>query len=296
MSIPSHQLDAFLAVVRTGSFTRAAEGLHVTQPALSHRIRELETRLATRVLIRRTTGVELTETGRRLFRYCQTREGLEQEVLAEILPARGESGFVTVAAFSSVARSCVLPALAPAIRSRSGLRFRLRVAEVAELPELLDRGEADMVVTYEPFVRDGLEVAALGSEVNVLVESTLEHATRDVHLDHGPDDHFTEGFYDRTGGFVPPLKRSYLHDIYGVLDGASAGLGRAVVPLHLLTPTHRLKRVPGSAALTSPVSLCAYRDVCRLGTRRLVWDALLKGVPALLERNASGLTLLEAAS
>ena len=56
---------AFLAVARERSFTRAAAQLGVSQSALSHTIRGLETRLGLRLLIRTTRSVSPTEAGER---------------------------------------------------------------------------------------------------------------------------------------------------------------------------------------------------------------------------------------
>jgi LysR family glycine cleavage system transcriptional activator len=60
-------LDAFAAVARSGNLTRAAETMHVTVSALSHRLRQLEERLGARVFARGPRGVSLTVAGRRLF-------------------------------------------------------------------------------------------------------------------------------------------------------------------------------------------------------------------------------------
>jgi DNA-binding transcriptional LysR family regulator len=61
-------LVAFLAVARERSFTRAAAKLGVSQSALSHTIRAMETRLRLRLLTRTTRSVSPTEAGERLLR------------------------------------------------------------------------------------------------------------------------------------------------------------------------------------------------------------------------------------
>lgn len=61
-------LIAFLAVARSGSFTRAARQLGISQPALSQTIKELERRLGLRLLSRTTRSVSTTEAGERLLR------------------------------------------------------------------------------------------------------------------------------------------------------------------------------------------------------------------------------------
>jgi DNA-binding transcriptional LysR family regulator len=80
----TRQLAAFCAVVEQRSFSRAAERLGVTQPAVSLQIRALEKRLGTRLLDRSGRRVEPTEAGLRLYRGAQRLLALEEQVLAEV--------------------------------------------------------------------------------------------------------------------------------------------------------------------------------------------------------------------
>ncbi len=76
-------LPAFFAVVRAGSFTRAAARLGVTQPALSHTVRALEARLGVQLLTRSTRHVAPTEAGQRLIdRLAPEFDGIEADLLA----------------------------------------------------------------------------------------------------------------------------------------------------------------------------------------------------------------------
>src|SRR3982750_3738987 len=67
MNLSTRQLRAFVAIARLGSFTRAAEALHTTQPALSAQINQIESVLGVRLFDRSTRAVTLTEVGRDLF-------------------------------------------------------------------------------------------------------------------------------------------------------------------------------------------------------------------------------------
>ncbi|WP_164916158.1 LysR family transcriptional regulator, partial [Xanthomonas perforans] len=62
-----NDLQVFVTVAREGSFTRAAAQLGLSQSALSHTVRALETRLGIRLLTRTTRSVAMTEAGARLF-------------------------------------------------------------------------------------------------------------------------------------------------------------------------------------------------------------------------------------
>src|SRR6185436_800796 len=143
MTLPAHQLDAFHAVAETGGFSRAAKRLGVTQPALSQRIQQLEAELKRRLFIRSPTGVTVTDAGARLLRYCEAKRALETEVLDDLaVEAPNESstalsGTVRIAGFSSIARSCVLPAIAPLFRANPRLIIDFAVRETNELEAIL---------------------------------------------------------------------------------------------------------------------------------------------------------------
>src|SRR3954447_4872501 len=65
------QLEYLVTVVDSGSFTRAAGLLHVTQPALSHQVRALESQVGGRLLERLPRAVRLTPTGRALLPHAR---------------------------------------------------------------------------------------------------------------------------------------------------------------------------------------------------------------------------------
>src|SRR5438477_11076219 len=78
------QLAAFCAVVERRSFSRAADQLGVTQPAVSLQIRSLEQRLGQQLLDRSGRRVEPTEAGMRLYRGAQRLLALEEQMLQEL--------------------------------------------------------------------------------------------------------------------------------------------------------------------------------------------------------------------
>ena len=79
MPLQSHHLEAFFTIARTQNFSKAADILHVTQSALSHRIAGLEDELGAPLFIREKVGVKLTELGSELLRYVQLKNSLEEE-------------------------------------------------------------------------------------------------------------------------------------------------------------------------------------------------------------------------
>ena len=70
MKFDLQDLEYFLAVVHARSFTKAAQARHVSQPALSRKIQEMEKRLGAVLLERTTRKVGLTEAGKAFQRYA----------------------------------------------------------------------------------------------------------------------------------------------------------------------------------------------------------------------------------
>ena len=74
-----HQIRALVAVHQTGSISEASQTLHVTQPALSRSIKELESELGLSLMRRSHKGMTLTDEGKRLIRHAQsTMESLRR--------------------------------------------------------------------------------------------------------------------------------------------------------------------------------------------------------------------------
>lgn len=108
-----NELLAFVTVARAGSFTRAAAELHVSQSALSHTIRALETRLDLRLLTRTTRSVAPTEAGTRLLATLAPRfDEIEAALLALTAMRDRPAGSVRIHAPAHAADTVLLPALA----------------------------------------------------------------------------------------------------------------------------------------------------------------------------------------
>src|SRR5205809_7873483 len=108
-----NDLLAFLAVAKDKSFTRAAAKLGVSQSALSHTIRGLETRLGLRLLTRTTRSVSPTEAGERLLQTVGPRfEEIEAELaaLSELLDK--PAGTIRITAGEHTANTILWPKLA----------------------------------------------------------------------------------------------------------------------------------------------------------------------------------------
>ena len=117
--MPRHNLNdlqAFLAVAREGSFTRAAARLGVTQSALSQTVSGLEKRLQIRLLTRTTRSVSPTSAGERLMQAIGYRfDEVEAEVDALTELRDKPAGTVRITCGDFVLRTVLLPRLAPVL-------------------------------------------------------------------------------------------------------------------------------------------------------------------------------------
>lgn len=121
-------LIAFLAVARTGSFTRAAQQLGVSQPALSHALKELEGRLGLRLLNRTTRSVSTTEAGERLLRTIAPHfDGIEAGLAALTELRDKPAGTVRITVGDQPAESILLPAVAGLLPAYPDLKVEISV-------------------------------------------------------------------------------------------------------------------------------------------------------------------------
>ena len=84
------QLEAFVEVAQSGSFSKAAKRLYLTQPTVSAHVLSLEKELDVRLFVRNTKEVGLTEEGQRLFFHAKQMVDLEKKIEEEFGQWRGE--------------------------------------------------------------------------------------------------------------------------------------------------------------------------------------------------------------
>src|SRR4029079_6411965 len=83
VGLSSLYLDAFFAAARSLNFSLARNDMLITQSALSQRIKGLEEELDLTLFVRLPRGVQLTEAGARLLRYCKARSWMEHRRLEQ---------------------------------------------------------------------------------------------------------------------------------------------------------------------------------------------------------------------
>lgn len=164
-------LRSFYHVARERSFSRAARILHVSQPAMSVRVKTLERELGERLFDRARKGVALTEAGAVLFRSAEKIFADVEEALARLAELRQSgSGRVRIGCSDTVSLYLLPPVLKKFRRSYPEAEIMIRNAHTAEILDLLVRGELDFgIVTRPPSMDRRLEARDLFEEQFVLV-------------------------------------------------------------------------------------------------------------------------------
>ena len=148
MDLNLRQVRAFLAVAHLKSFTRAASLLHLSQPALTVQIRNLETALGGRLLDRTSRAVELTRMGRELLPTLQRAlRDLEEAVANAHEIGAGRRGTVRVAALPSFAASVLPSVILTCRRANPALSFVVRDAIASRINAMVRDEDVDLGIT-----------------------------------------------------------------------------------------------------------------------------------------------------
>jgi len=171
MNVTLKQLRYFVALAETGNFGRAAERVHVTQPALSLQIKELEDRLGTRLVERLPRELRLTRAGQDLL--VRARAILAQVSDLELAARWNEGlrGRLNLGVIPTVA-PYVLPRALGRIRAQDlTLELRIREARTETLLDELRGGRLDAVVMAEVPGMEGTVQIALAEDRFLLAGS-----------------------------------------------------------------------------------------------------------------------------
>ncbi|MBX5443112.1 MAG: LysR family transcriptional regulator [Solirubrobacteraceae bacterium] len=279
-------LRYFVAVAEDLHFRRAAERLHVAQPAVSEQIRKLEAELGVRLFDRTPRSVRLTEAGRVMLE--EARRVLRQAEQAALAARNADAqanlplriGYVADALPAVVPRTLRhLVAAAPAVR------MRLETGSAARLLDEVRGGALDVAVVGLPAPTAGLRVTPLGSEPLVVVLPAADGRTQDGPLelrrlgldrvvvpprDANPALHAAIVAACHGAGLAPALVEAAEPRVDLVLLMVAAGTGAALLPASVAEqhPLPGLRAIPlagdgprfASAVVSSP-------DSERLATR-----------------------------
>ena len=169
------QLEAFVRVAETKSFSAAAKMLFLTQPTVSAHIASLERELNTCLLIRNTKGVALSDAGKELYAYAEQMLELEQKIRERFGLTGRQPGSVLRIAASTIPSLYLLPDIMARFRKEyPEEQLKLFETDSSGVVEMILSHKADVgftgtvlekgSCTYIPFYQDELVVLTPSSE------------------------------------------------------------------------------------------------------------------------------------
>ncbi len=245
LRLNSNHLEAFLALSREKSFTRAARSLGITQPALSQRIQALEAALELPLVLRSVKGLELSDAGKELLLFCQTQSDLESDLFSKLKPQGPDElkGHIRIGASSSHLRSVALPILRELAEKSSETHFSFTEQSVTSLVELLKRGSLDVILGDTEILEPGIKSEVVGEESFVMLELTTTNKRSEQFIGTDNTDPTLADFMKIQSKNLrkKPIERSYLGSVYSIIDAIELGYGSAVVPAHLVPQKKNLR-------------------------------------------------------
>jgi DNA-binding transcriptional LysR family regulator len=270
------QVEYFLAAVEHGSFSAAADALHMAQPSLSDQVRRLEAELGVDLFTRVGRGLVLTEAGHTFRPHAEEVVAAAEEAresVAEVREVRG--GTVSLGMFGD-APYYLLTEVIEEFRSRHpDVRVRIVGQNSSEVADALRAGELEAAVIALPVDDAGLDVRPLMS-VEILFASAAERVPRKMTVERLADVPLI--VYDAHYGWEDPTRRQLyeraqragvslepaveIEDVMAAVQLAGRGVGDTLVSTAIATGSRfprNLKVVPFDPPL---------RDTFALVTRR----------------------------
>jgi DNA-binding transcriptional LysR family regulator len=153
------RLQVFHTVARLLSFTKAAETLHMTQPAVTFQVRQLEEHFNTRLFDRTHNRISLTDAGRVVFESAERIFDLYAQMENAVREITGEiSGALTIGASTTIAEYLLPPLLGDFKERYPDVNIHLKVANTEGIVSLVENNIIDLGVVEAPVANKSLVV------------------------------------------------------------------------------------------------------------------------------------------
>ncbi|KMK68825.1 LysR family transcriptional regulator [Puniceibacterium sp. IMCC21224] len=174
-------LEAFVAIADYGSFQRAAESLHLSQAALSHRLRKIEQDLGSALLTRSSREVSLTQIGQGLLPEARKQLKALQDIYESVRAgAQRQARRLAFACLPSIANSVLPPVLMKMSEEHPQIAFELLDIPVDRISEAVRSGSAEFGLTIVSAELSDLRLRPLVDEdYRLFMRNDHPYSTRD---------------------------------------------------------------------------------------------------------------------
>lgn len=181
----------FLEVLTSGSFLNASKRLHVTQSAVSLRIRRLEDELGRQIFLRTKSGVVLTPAGQQFERFARSMLKVWEEARYHVAVPDGYRDILIVGSQYSIWPKLSMRWLRQLERQLPDISLRAELGMPDRLLRMMLDGVLDIATMYTPQLRPGLEVEVLMEDTLVLASTNPDYTAKldddYVLIDWGPE-------------------------------------------------------------------------------------------------------------
>lgn len=140
-----YRLKVFHTAATRLSFTKAAEELHISQPAVTKHIKEIENQLNTKLFDRKGTSIQLTQSGKTLYGYAEKIRNLYRDMEFEIGQINQQhKGKLIIGASTTVAQYILPEILAKFNTYYKDIKIELLTHNTEDISELLKQGKIDL--------------------------------------------------------------------------------------------------------------------------------------------------------
>ncbi len=168
-----YRLKVFHTVARRLSFTKAADELNVSQPAVTKHIKELENQLHTKLFHRNGTTIQLTGSGERLVKYAEKMRILQRDLEFDLFKMNGqEKGQLKLGASTTIAQYVLPEILAKFHASHPDIRIELMTGNTEKITKLLKNGQIDLGIIEGESRSSLFDYSNFGRDEIVLVAKT----------------------------------------------------------------------------------------------------------------------------
>ncbi|MZQ86760.1 LysR family transcriptional regulator [Paenibacillus sp. 5J-6] len=149
----------FYWAAKTGSLTQAAKALYITQPSVSHAIKQLEDSFGLALFYRNSKGVALTQEGAILYSYIEQSQNFISRAEEKMAALKNlDSGELRIGGSDSLFKHYLLPYLEEFHQRHPGIKLHLNHGTTPEIISFLKEGRIDLGVVRMPIVDSQLEV------------------------------------------------------------------------------------------------------------------------------------------
>lgn len=163
------RLDTLLLVAEKRNFTRAAQALSLTQPAVSHHISQLEQELGVRLFVRGNGDLILTPEGETVLRYVRRMKALEKKMAEELQEAGRRLTRLRIGITHTAESSIVAEVLARYTNENPGISITIVTDNINNLYDMLENFELDLAVVEGRSTRPELSALMLDTDYLVCV-------------------------------------------------------------------------------------------------------------------------------